>query len=117
MPAAQGCAAGLRPVTTATLYFGRNAGSTEVVGDAQWQDFVSREIVPRFADGFTLSDAAGAWRGSDGRTQGERAKRLFIVLPGGAEDGDKLAAIREAYKARFRQQSVLLVEGRACAGF
>lgn len=116
-PEAPGCAAGLRPVTTAALYFGRNAGAAEVVADADWQDFVTQEIVPRFPDGFTVSDAAGAWRGPDGRTRGERAKRLFIVLPGGADDDARLATIRSAYKTRFHQQSVLLVENRACAAF
>jgi hypothetical protein len=36
------------------------------------------------------------------------------VAPG---EADKLAAIREAYKRRFRQESVLLLETKSCGSF
>ena len=113
LPAA--CPAGLAPARTADLFFGRNIGATEGVSDADWQGFVEAEIAPRFPDGFTVSDATGAWRGPDGKSVRERSKRLFVIM----KDGDeaKLAAIRAAYKLRFGQDSVLAFEGAGCAGF
>jgi hypothetical protein len=110
-----GCPPGLEPVTTADLYFGRNVGAQEGVTDADWQRFVETDIAPRFPDGFTISDAVGAWQGNDGKPVRERTKRLSIVLKGG--DQPKLEALRAVYKARFRQDSVMLVETAGCAGF
>lgn len=111
------CPAGLTHTKTAELFFGRNDGTAEAVDDADWQSFVDVEIAPRFPDGFTLSDASGAWRGKDGSTVRERTKRLFVVLAGKPDEPEKLAAIRNAYAARFHQDSVMLFEGEGCVGF
>lgn len=111
------CPAGLTHAKTAELFFGRNAGTAEGVNDAEWQSFVDAEIAPRFPDGFTLSDASGAWLGKDGRAVRERTKRLFVVLKGAPDEPEKLAAIRKAYAARFNQDSVMLFEGEGCVGF
>ena len=111
----EGCPQGLKPATTAELYFGRNIGAKEGVSDADWQGFVDTEIAPRFPNGFTIIDANGAWRGTNGEIAHERTKLVRIVVMGG--DRSKLAAIRAAYGRRFRQESVLLVEAEGCAGF
>jgi hypothetical protein len=42
---------------------------------------------------------------------------VHIVLPGHADDLERLNAIAEAYKARFRQQSVGIVLRSACVSF
>jgi hypothetical protein len=42
---------------------------------------------------------------------------LIIVTAGGTADTVKLNAIRDAYRRRFNQESVLLVESLICAGF
>ena len=39
------------------------------------------------------------------------------MLSGERGERAKVKAIREAYKGRFRQQSVLLVQRSACVGF
>lgn len=111
------CPVGLTHAKTAELFFGRNAGTTETVSDVAWQNFVDAEIAPRFPDGFTLSDASGAWLGKDGRAVREHTKRLFVVLKGAPDEPEKLAAIRKAYAARFNQDSVMLFEGEGCVGF
>lgn len=115
IPPSQHCPAGLAPARTAELFFGRNIGGREGVSDADWMQFVDKEIARRFPDGFTVSDATGAWRGADGRLVRERTKRLLVILKAG--DEARLAALRAAYKARFRQENVLLLEWRGCAGF
>ncbi|MBU6444710.1 MAG: DUF3574 domain-containing protein [Alphaproteobacteria bacterium] len=102
---------------TAELFFGRNRGSVEAVSDADWRAFVAAEVTVRFPDGYTVSDADGAWRGGDGATIHERSKMLLIVLPGHADDDARLTAIREAYRQRFHQQSVMLLESGSCVSF
>lgn len=111
------CPAGLAPAKTAELFFGRNNGATEAVDDSDWQSFVNKEIASRFPDGFTVSDASGAWRGETGKTVRERTKLLLIVLKGVPDEPEKLDAIRNAYRTHFHQDSVLLFESGGCAGF
>ena len=42
---------------------------------------------------------------------------MLIVLPGKAEDLARLNQIAEAYKSRFRQQSVAVMLRPACVSF
>ncbi len=115
--AAAACPAGLAPVTTAQLVFGRDIGDRVGVTEADWQAFVAREVTPRFPDGITVVDAQGQWRGRAGAVVREPTKMLLIVLKGQAGEGARLAAIARAYEARFHQESVLLFEQSACAAF
>lgn len=114
---ADGCPDGLRPVTTAELVFGRNIGAAPGVSDADWQAFVDTEVTPRFPDGLTVADAAGQWRGVGGVVVAEPSKTLLLVLKGEPDERAKIDAVRAAYRARFRQESVLLIERPACVGF
>ncbi len=111
------CPSGLSRASTAELYFGRNIGPAPGVSDADWAKFVDEEITPRFPNGLTVIDAVGQWRGPSSAIVREPSKAVMIVLSG--EDGEtaKLEAIRDAYKARFRQESVMLVQRPACVGF
>ena len=115
--APRACPAGLRAAVTAELYFGRDIGGVLGVSDVDWKDFLDHEVTPRFPDGLTVSDAEGQWRRADGAVAREPSKRLFLVLAGKPGERARLEAIRAAYKRRFRQESVLLVEQRACVGF
>jgi hypothetical protein len=111
------CAAGAQARTTAELYFGRNIGDAPGVSDADWRAFVDAEVTPRFPDGLTVLDAAGQWRGETGAIAREASKVLMIVLTGREGERADLDAVREAYKRRFRQEAVMLVERRACVAF
>ena len=114
---ADGCPGGLRPVTTAELVFGRNIGSAPGVSDADWQAFVDTEVTQRFPEGLTVADAAGQWRGVNGVVVAEPSKTLLLVFKGDPDERARIDAIRAAYKARFHQESVLLIERPACVGF
>ncbi|MDO8297203.1 MAG: DUF3574 domain-containing protein [Caulobacter sp.] len=114
---ADGCPEGLKPAMTAELFFGRNIGSAPGVSDADWQAFVDTEVTPRFPDGLTVADAAGQWRGVNGVVVAEPSKTLLLVLKGDPDERARIDAVRAAYKARFRQESVLLIERPACVGF
>ena len=111
------CPPGLRAVHTARLIFGRDIDQTVGVSEADWRGFVDQEVTPRFPDGFTVQDAIGQWRGADGRLVREPSEVLMIVLSGAPGENDRLSAIRSAYRRRFHQDSVLLIEEGACAGF
>jgi hypothetical protein len=112
------CRAGLKAQQVAELLFGRKIGDRLGVSEAQWGSFVDREITPRFPDGLTVLSAAGQWRDPDRkRIVHEPSKLVEIVLPGNADDFDKLAAIAQAYKTRFRQQSVATIVRAACVSF
>ncbi len=95
----------------AELFFG---GSITVV---QWQQFIDQEITPRFPDGFTVLDTQGQWRNGNSTISRETGHELLVVFPSSADAQTKLNAIRDAYKRRLMQESVLLVESPACAAF
>ncbi len=77
------------------------------MSETKWARFVDTEITPRFPDGLTVFNAAGQWRDTERKKiVREPSKIVLIVLPGKAEDIARLNQIAEAYKRRFRQQSV-----------
>jgi hypothetical protein len=115
--AGDACAPPAQAMQQIELLFGRNIGGRLGVGDAAWARFLSREISPSFSDGLTVIDAAGEWRGAQHRQVRERAKLVIIVTPDAEAARIRIAAIVAAYKAQFRQQSVLVVTRPVCAAF
>ena len=102
----------------AELMFGRKIGERIGVSEAQWAGFVDREITPRFPDGLTVFNTLGQWRDTARNTiVREPSKIVQIVLPGNVDDVERLNAIAEAYKSRFRQQSVGIIVRAACVSF
>ena len=100
------------------LLFGTQRKNAPPVSEEEWSQFVAAEVTPRFPDGLTISDATGQWRGrGSGAIAREPSKRVEIVLPGAADDEDKLDAIVAAYKRRFRQESVVVILRPACISF
>jgi len=97
----------------ADLLFGR-----QHVSDAFWSRFLATEITPRFPDGFTVLDARGQWRApGNTRIAKERSKVVMIAMPPSADNDARLQAVIDAYKTRFRQQSVGLIVRPACVSF
>ena len=112
------CRGAQKPQQVAELMFGRNIGDRIGVSEGQWARFVDREITPRFPDGLTVFDTRGQWRDTKrNKIVREPSKLVQIVLPGKAEDADRLNEIAAAYKSRFRQQSVGVIVRGACVSF
>lgn len=109
------CAAGEEMVET-QLFFGLSK-PRGVVTAAEWADFVRREIVPRFAEGFTVVDAQGVYRDESRRTISERTKLVLRLHPKGAAENRAIAEIVATYKQRFAQESVLRVDRAVCGEF
>lgn len=98
--------------------FGRKIGDRIAVSEGEWSRFVDREITPRFPDGLTVFNAAGQWRDkSNNKIVREPSKIVQIVLPGDDGEFARLNEIAEAYKTRFKQQSVGVIVRPACVSF
>jgi predicted component of type VI protein secretion system len=111
-PALQ-CSGNQKAWVVADLLFGR-----EHVSELRWSQFVATELTHRFPDGFTVLDARGQWRAPGSiRIARERSKVVTIAMPPGADNDTRLQAVIDAYKTRFRQQSVGLIVRPACVSF
>ena len=109
--------AGTQAVVRSELVFGRLKPDGSVVTDPEWRAFVEGEVTPRFPDGFTVQDVLGQYRGRDGRIITEPSKILLIVHGADARPRAAIQEIRDAYRRLFQQESVLLIESPARAGF
>src|SRR5262245_25313664 len=112
------CTAPQTSMVQAELLFGRNVDGRFGVTEKAWAHFLAHEVTPRFPDGLTVYDAAGQYRDSaTGKIARERTKVLMILFENGGDAMQRLGAIVDAYKKRFRQKSVGVVIKPACAEF
>jgi hypothetical protein len=116
-PPLPACPAGQQRLRTAQLFFGSSVKGQPGVNEAEFHNFVDQELTPRFPDGLTILDGGGQWRGAENKLIRESSKVVLIVLPRRGDSGQRIEAVRAAYKARFHQESVLLVTQAACVSF
>jgi hypothetical protein len=118
-PAGAKCLLGSqRAATEAQLFFGRDIPGGGQVSDDDWLKFVNEVIAADFPNGFTVSDADGAWK--DAKTGGAVHEKSKLVLVDGRstpEFASKLRHIADTYKARFHQDAVGIVTREVCAVF
>ncbi|RVT94734.1 DUF3574 domain-containing protein [Sphingomonas crocodyli] len=110
------CAPGESEQVTAELYLGAS-NKAGVITDAEFTDFLDREVTARFPEGLTVLDAQGRWMNPKGTVTREPSKLLILVLPGRSDDRAKVSAIAKAYNKRFDQQSVLVTFEDRCVLF
>ena len=82
------------------LFLGRNIPDAGTVTPAMMQQFIREQVCPRF-DGFTVTEGIGFWKGEQ-----EQVTILTFIT----DDADSVAAIAEAFKIGFKQESVLMTE-------
>ncbi len=94
------------------LYFGLRKPDGKSVTEGEWRAFLDTEVTPRFADGFTVIDAWGQFRGRDGTTIRVQSRVLVVMYPKSAKkkNGAMIDEIRAAYKKAYDQESVLRVD-------
>jgi Protein of unknown function (DUF3574). len=113
---AQSCKADNQMQQT-TLYFGLNRPAGKDITAQEWQQFVDRDVTPRFKDGLTVFDARGQWLGNDGTVAREQSKALMLIHGKDAQSETNIEALRGIYKSRFAQESVMRVDQTVCVQF
>jgi hypothetical protein len=100
------------PFTRTELYFGRNKPDGKEVSRKEFNEFLSGFVTERFPDGLTVLTGRGQFLNSEGDVERERSVVLILLYPVSArnEKSVKIEEIREEYKTRFQQQSVLRVD-------
>jgi Protein of unknown function (DUF3574) len=102
------------------LYFGLGPidAPEKGVSEAQWRDFLDKQVTPRFPDGLSVLDVYGQWQGKH-QTSPERlrSKVLIIDYPDTQENRAKIEAIRAAWKQRTGDHSVMRVTEPADVSF
>jgi len=89
-----------------------------MVLDEQFQAFLDSEITPRFPDGLTVLAGYGQFKNSSGVIQKERSFVLILLYPlSSHESNKKIEDIRNLYKARFFQESVLRADTNNAVSF
>lgn len=102
----------------AELFFGRDISGRAPLSDAEWNGFAAAVVTPNFPAGFTVFDGDGQWQNpATGRIGRDRTKILLVAAKRTPDLAARLAAVIEAYKARFHQQSVGIITRDSCAGF
>ncbi len=102
------------------LYFGLGPAdrSEQGVSEAEWREFLDKQVTPRFPDGLSVLDVYGQWQGKN-ETAPERlrSKMLILYYPDTRENREKIEAIRAAWKQKTGDQSVLRVTEPADVSF
>jgi Penicillin amidase/Protein of unknown function (DUF3574) len=100
------------PSIRTELYFGRNKPDGKEVSRKEFNEFLSGFVTERFPDGLTVLTGRGQFLNSEGEVERERSVVLILLYPVSArnEKSIKIEEIREEYKKRFLQQSVLRVD-------
>ena len=94
------------------LYFGLGPADRPEKGisEAQWHDFLDKEVTPRFPDGLSVVDVYGQWQGlKNPAPERLRSKLLIVDYKDSRENRDKIEAIRSAWKRETGDLSVLRV--------
>jgi hypothetical protein len=110
------CRADASPYARLELLFGLGVQGGSV-SEEDWRAFLEAEVTTRFPDGLTVLAGYGQWRGRSGEIAKESSRVLLIWHRRGAEAEADIEAIRNAYKARFGQESVMRVDATSCVSF
>jgi hypothetical protein len=110
--------AGERPMLVVQLFFGQSVKGRRPVTAKEWQAFLRDSATKLLPQGFTVYDAAGQWRDpATHRVGREQTKVIEAATEDTAAARAGIEALREAYRARFKQQSVGIVTNEGCGGF
>ena len=105
-------------VSRTEVFLGLSRPDGSMVSDAEFERFIDAEATPRFPDGFTVVTGNGQFKDSGGAIIRERSRVLVVLYPfRDSGSSERIEQIRAAYKAAFRQESVLRVDGESCASF
>ena len=96
-----------------TLWFTQGTAISSV----DWQDFIDNEVTPRFKQGIAIYDAQRVWPDNSGRRVKANSKALVLIHGVEIADNTHIEELRDIYKKRFAQASVMRVDAPACVGY
>ena len=111
------CSGAAQAKTVVELYLGRNIAGGGTVTEGAFRRFLDDEVTPRLPNGFTVLDGRGQWREGAGAPIVREATKVLVVALAGERERQRVDEVAEAYKARFRQKSVLTIARPACVAF
>ena len=100
-----------------TLWFGMNKPKGGTVSGSEWQQFVDNDVTPRFKDGLSVYEGKGQWLGNDGKLARETSKALMLIHQPDRASSDSINTLRDIYKKRFAQDSVMRVDALVGVAF
>ena len=101
-----------------TDFFGRGMPGRPPLTDQEWTQFAADVVTPNLPDGFTALVADGQWQNpATRRISQERTKVIIVAVPDTPAAAAAIAAVKEAYRTRFHQQSVGTTIHPVCGAF
>lgn len=91
------------------VYLGQQTPSG-AISDADFQQFITDVVTPKFPSGFTLLSGEGQWRGKAGEMHREATRVLEIAHDHNPYTRARVHDLANDYKRRFAQQSVLVTQ-------
>lgn len=99
------------------LYFGGSKPDGSMVTEAEFSTFIN-EVTQRFPDGLTLLKGYGQFKNSADIIIQEESRVLILFYPAQMLNANSnIESLRELYKTRFQQESVLRVDGFSLVSF
>jgi Protein of unknown function (DUF3574) len=101
------------------LFFGLGKADGSEVSDLEFNRFLARAITPKFPDGLTLISGRGQFRSSNGKIIKESSNLLILIYPFHrlSQSDRDIQSIRQVYKQKFKQESVLRSDELSCVSF
>jgi hypothetical protein len=99
------------------LLFGLSRANAADITEAEFQQFIDREVTPRFPQGLTLLTGNGQFQDSTGHIIQEGSKLLILLYPLSKVSSALVDEIRAQYKSAFQQESVLRTDEHSCVSF
>jgi hypothetical protein len=99
------------------LFFGLSKSDGSFITESEFQHFLDREVTPVFPDGLTLLTGTGQFKNDRGTLSKEKSKLLILFYSDSPERNVAIEQIRQRYRDRFQQESVLRVDNQSCILF
>ncbi|MBS1525186.1 MAG: DUF3574 domain-containing protein [Bacteroidetes bacterium] len=100
------------------LYFGLSKPGGGIVTGQEWDNFKNDEVCRVFKEGNTIIDATGGWLDPKiGKTVTEPSRIVIYLHKNNAKISGQIDSLRELYKTKFHQQSVLRIDKKIKVSF
>lgn len=100
-----------------TLWFAMDKRNGGMVSSIEWQQFIDNDVTLRFKDGLSVIDVQRPRTGESGKPLQEHSKTLMLIHSPDRATSDSINELRDIFKKRFEQPSVMRVDSLVCVSF